>query len=388
MSISFSYSFVVIFCAFLLQLSDPDMDYKLNPDAKEFVPVHSPTLETFPTSTTPLSPNAPNFEPLAEPNSALSTDVFGVNNFEGENQTMEFPDQLNPFGLNSAPIPAENLQMTSPSFGMAETPSYAVLENIGLQETPLATPQIPEATPWSAEPAQMQDPMDFIEEQFKEPVLDAAPVAVIKDDLGMMFGNLNEIPQSPLKEAASPDFMMQAPAPLSPAKEELSAPFVLEDMPVSQANFDAPMPPFQEHLVASPVSEERSSPFVLEQHTSPVFEEQFVAETQQPDLIESLPQQIVDPEPEKVKDESPVLDDILPVEKMIEEDSVISPPVTSVVQPEPEPSIQVEEPKAVDSICEAAASLKIDTPEEPKVKIKTKNKLSKLYRRKKIKGRF
>lgn len=353
------------------------MDYKLNPDAKEFVPVHSPTLETFPTSTTPLSPNAPNFEPTTADvvaNAVLSGDLFGSVSFESEPQKFDFNGDLNPFGLNSAPIEPE--QLASPSFGMAETPSYAILENIGVQETPLATPQIPDALPWSANALeQLQDPMQFIEEQFKEP-------SPIKEDLNLMAAVLEEVPQSPIKEVAVPDFIPEEPlspfkedVPMSPVLDDLpvspikfeapTAPFQ-DDLPVSPIKFEAPTAPFQEQLLASPVNEDvisPSSPVVELQQEAHVFAEHFSPEPQQPDLIESLPSQPF-----------VVLDDIVPVEKMIEEESVVLLPETKVEE---------EAPKPVEPLVEAPAILKNEAPEEPKVK-------RKLYRRKskKIKRNF
>lgn len=333
------------------------MDYKLNPDAKEFVPVHSPTLETFPTSTTPLSPNAPNFEPTTADvvaNAVLSGDLFGSVSFESEPQKFDFNGDLNPFGLNSAPI--EPVQLASPSFGMAETPSYAILENIGAQETPLATPQIPDALPWSANALeQLQDPMQFIEEQFKEP-------SPIKEDLNLMAAVLEEVPQSPIKEVAIPDFIPEVPS--SPFKEDVPMSPVLDDLPVSPIKFEAPTAPFQEQLLASPVNEDviSTSSSVVEQEAN-VFAEHFSPEPQQPDLIESLPSQPF-----------VVLDDIVPVEKMIEEESVVLLPETKVEE---------EAPKPVEPLVEAPAILKNEAPEEPKVK-------RKLYRRKskKIKRNF
>jgi hypothetical protein len=339
------------------------MDYKLNPDAKEFVPVHSPTRETFPTSTTSLSPDAPNFEPLAEitPNPP-SSDLFSVPSFEPEAQRMEFPDEMNPFGLNSVPIPVvDSLQMASPSFSMAETPSYAVLENIGVQDTPLATPQMPENALWTGG-EQLQDPMDFIEEQFKaEPVLDAAPVSALADEFALM-SSASKVEKVVPQE--TPDFSMEPPTSLE--KQSFGVSPVLDDL--GKINF--PLQPYVDQLVtASSLSEDCTSPPLVEQQqiSSPVFEEQLIAETQQPDLLECLPQQI-----------TPVLDDIKPVEKMIEDEPVVSPrpPVTA-------PAAQPEHEPIVEEVKEPVVSDKIKTPEEPKVE----QKLTKLYRHKTIKGR-
>jgi Ataxin-2 C-terminal region len=343
------------------------MDYKLNPDAKEFVPVHSPTQENFPTSTTPLSPDAPNFEPTsaemaAAANGILSSgDLFG---FESKPQELDFAAaDLNPFGLNSAPIP-EPVQLASPSFGMAETPSYAILENVGTQETPLATPQMPDAALWSANAVEhLQDPMQFIEDQFKQP-------SPVKEDFDLMSAVLEEAPPSPMQEAVIPDFIPEVPS--SPLKEPMSP--VLDDVPMSPIKFEAPPAPFQEQLLASPVSEGVISPPPPVMEKSSCFEENFAPEQpQQPDLIECLPAEPVVQESivqESVVEETIVLDDILPVEKMIEEPVVL-------------PEVQQEAPKAAEPLVEAPAILKMEAPEEPKVK-------TKLYRRKskKIKGKF
>lgn len=347
------------------------MDYKLNPDAKEFVPVHSPTLENFPTSTTPLSPDAPNFEPITAEEAAANALLISGVLFGGDSEPQI--NDLNPFGLNSVPIP-EPVQLASPSFGMAETPSYAILENIGAQETPLATPQIPDAANWSANAVEhLQDPMQFIEVQFKQP-------SPVKEDLDWTSQVIPVEPSSPILAAHSSP--MQAaiipdciPGVLAPKEWRM---FDLVEDGDEEGAFSgfpfglrkAPKSPTREQPLASPVSEGKISPpppVVELQQATPLFDEHFAPEPQQPDLIECLPVEVV-------KEESVVLDDILPVEKMIEEP--IAMPVTEVQV--------VEAPKSVEPMVEPEpAFLNFEAPEEPKVK-------TKLYRRKskKIKGKI
>ncbi|XP_059484344.1 proteoglycan 4-like [Neocloeon triangulifer] len=357
-----------------LQLFDPDMDYKLNPDAKEFVPVHSPTRETFPTSTTPLSPDAPNFEPLVEHNpidlvttSAVANDLFGLNGFEADRPN--FQEDLNPFTMDNSPFQVENsVQMASPSYGVVEAPSFAVLETVGTPDAPVIAP-IPEAVAWPSE-AEMEaeGPQTMVDEL----LLEAAPLSPVKDDFGPPAG-LAEVPQSPVKEEEvqplTLDFALDQPptlaeTPISPAKDDFLVSPVQEDLPALPVQVESPYQ--EEKIVICPV-------WPKSPDTEPVsllMEEQPKDETLQPDLLEIVSQKIAAvPEPEPVKEEILIPEEVKTVEeeKPVIEEEIVEVAPSAPVQSELELKIQEDEPKVNDSLTEATANLKIDTPEENKV---------------------
>ncbi|CAB3370223.1 Hypothetical predicted protein [Cloeon dipterum] len=335
-----------------LESFDPEMDYKLNPDAKEFVPVHSPTRETF-----PLSPDAPNFEPNAEVSAAVDMFTSPVDpvdnmiNIEYESRPT-FQGELNPFVLNGAPFQVEE-NVVSCSYGVAEVPSFAVLETVGTPDTPV---QLPAADAWPTEtPLEQLEPVHVPE----EPLLQTGPLSPVQGDA---------------VAPAAVDLLEDAPVTASDFLLETKA----EEPPVSVS-------PAKDEFVESPVEEERmiASPVVQEEPKSPatepvslVMEEQEQQQQlQQPDLLETLMQKIEEPPQsppqQQLQEEEPplVVEQVEPVkvEEVVEEPVPVQQPTLEPVQSEPELKIQEEEPKAVEALVEAAANLNVDAPEENKV---------------------